>query len=118
MDKLTKKQLAFVGEIDFSKDNGNIVVVVQDQNTKEVLMTAFADREAISKTLETKQMWFRSRTRGLWHKGATSGNYLDVVSLYLDCDRDSILAIVNPQGPACHLGEVSCFRTSKQYVGE
>jgi phosphoribosyl-ATP pyrophosphohydrolase/phosphoribosyl-AMP cyclohydrolase len=74
-----------------------------------VLMVAAADREALERTLATGEMHYRSRTRGLWHKGATSGNVQQVVSLAPDCDGDAVLARVRPAGPACHTGSVSCF---------
>jgi phosphoribosyl-ATP pyrophosphohydrolase/phosphoribosyl-AMP cyclohydrolase len=68
------------------------------------------NRESLQRTIETKQTWFWSRSRSeLWHKGATSGNTQEVVSLALDCDRDAIIVLVNPAGPACHTGAVSCF---------
>src|SRR5690348_17798181 len=72
-------------------------------------MVAHADREALERTLATGEMHYRSRTRGLWHKGATSGNVQRVVSLAPDCDGDAVLARVMPAGPACHTGAVSCF---------
>ena len=72
-------------------------------------MVAHADREALEHTLRTGEMHYRSRTRGLWHKGGTSGNVQRVVSLAVDCDRDAVLARVHPAGPACHTGAVSCF---------
>jgi len=96
-------------ELDFDKGNGLVTVVAQDSTTGAVLMVAHADREAIEKTVETGEMHYRSRTRGLWHKGATSGNVQRVVSLTADCDGDSVLARVVPAGPACHTGQVSCF---------
>lgn len=95
--------------LDFTKSNGLITVVVQDATTGSVLMVAHADREAMEKTLETGEMHFHSRTRGLWHKGATSGNVQKVVSLSADCDSDAVLARVNPAGPACHTNSQSCF---------
>jgi phosphoribosyl-ATP pyrophosphohydrolase/phosphoribosyl-AMP cyclohydrolase len=98
-----------LGLVDFSKRGGVVVVVTQDADDGRVLMVAEADREALEKTLETREVWFRSRTRGSWHKGATSGNVQRVVELRLDCDGDSVLALVRPAGPACHTGEVSCF---------
>jgi phosphoribosyl-ATP pyrophosphohydrolase/phosphoribosyl-AMP cyclohydrolase len=104
--------LAGVGDldlVDFSKRNGVVIVVAQDADDGRVLMVAEADRDALTRTLETKEMWLRSRTRGSWHKGATSGNVQRVVELRLDCDGDSVLALVRPAGPACHTGEVSCF---------
>ena len=98
--------------LDFAKGGGLVSVVVQDATTGVVLMTAFADREALERTIETGEMHFRSRSRGLWHKGATSGNTQRVVSLERDCDGDAVLARVIPAGPACHTGTTSCFPTT------
>ncbi len=98
-----------VSLLDFAKGNGLVTVVAQDATTGAVLMVAHADREAVERTLATGEMHYTSRTRGPWHKGATSGNVQRVVSLALDCDRDAILARVAPAGPACHTGAVSCF---------
>jgi phosphoribosyl-ATP pyrophosphohydrolase/phosphoribosyl-AMP cyclohydrolase len=95
--------------LDFAKGGGSVTVVVQDDGTGAVLMLAHADREALERTLATGEMHFRSRTRGLWHKGATSGNTQRVVSLAPDCDGDAVLARVVPAGPACHTGATSCF---------
>ena len=95
--------------LDFTKGNGLVTVVAQDAVTGAVLMVAHADREALARTLETGEMHYRSRSRGLWHKGATSGNVQRVVSLAADCDGDAVLARVRPAGPACHTGAVSCF---------
>jgi phosphoribosyl-AMP cyclohydrolase / phosphoribosyl-ATP pyrophosphohydrolase len=95
--------------LNFSKGNGLVTVVAQDAVTGRVLMVAHADREALEKTLETGEMHYASRTRGLWHKGSTSGNVQGVVSLTADCDGDAVLARVKPAGPACHLGTTSCF---------
>lgn len=98
-----------IDSLDFAKGNGLVTVVTQDATTGAVLMVAHADREALEKTAETGEMHYRSRTRGLWHKGATSGNTQRVVSLTADCDRDSVLARVTPAGPACHTLDQSCF---------
>ncbi len=95
--------------LDFSKNAGLVTVVAQDAVTGAVLMVAHADREAIERTEASGEMHYRSRTRGLWHKGATSGNVQHVRSLEADCDRDAVLARVTPAGPACHTGTVSCF---------
>lgn len=93
---------------DFSK--GLLPAIIIDAYSKDVLMLAYMNEESYNKTLETKQTWFYSRSReALWHKGATSGNTQDVVSIALDCDQDSILIHVKPNGPACHTGEESCF---------
>lgn len=93
----------------FDKGSGLLTVVTQDARTGAVLMVAYADREALERTIETGEMHYRSRTRGMWHKGATSGNTQRVVSLTSDCDGDVVLARVRPAGPACHTGGVSCF---------
>ena len=98
-----------VESLDFSKSNGLVTIVTQDATTGVVLMIAHADRLALEKTIETGEMHYTSRTRGLWHKGATSGNIQLVVSLCADCDSDSVLARVIPSGPACHTGRTSCF---------
>lgn len=96
-------------KLDFSKGNGVVTVVAQDAQTNAVLMVAQADREAIDRTVSTGEMHYRSRSRGLWHKGATSGNVQRVVSLTADCDGDAVLARVIPAGPACHTGATTCF---------
>jgi phosphoribosyl-AMP cyclohydrolase / phosphoribosyl-ATP pyrophosphohydrolase len=98
-----------IDSVDFSKSNGLVTVVTQDATTGVVLMVAHADRLAVERTMETGQMHYTSRSRGLWHKGATSGNTQLMVSLTADCDSDSILARVIPGGPACHTGRTSCF---------
>ena len=92
---------------DFSK--GLVPAVVQDADTGRVLMLAYMDEEAWDKTRETGRAWFHSRTRGLWDKGATSGNRMDVVEALIDCDADTVLLRVKPSGPACHTGAESCF---------
>ncbi len=92
---------------DFSK--GLVPAVVQDATTGEVLMLAYMDEEAWTKTRETGRAWFRSRARGLWEKGQTSGHHMHVVEVRLDCDLDSVLLRVDPAGPACHTGARSCF---------
>jgi phosphoribosyl-AMP cyclohydrolase / phosphoribosyl-ATP pyrophosphohydrolase len=87
-----------------------VPVVTQDARTGVVLMLAWADREALERTIASGEMHYRSRTRGPWHKGATSGNTQALVSLTWDCDADTVLARVVPAGPACHDGTTSCFR--------
>ncbi|MDB4882963.1 MAG: phosphoribosyl-ATP diphosphatase [Gemmatimonadetes bacterium] len=95
--------------LDFAKGGGLVTVVAQDAESGAVLMVAHADREALERTLATGEMHYRSRTRGLWHKGATSGNVQQMVSLHGDCDGDAVLARVRSDGPACHTGDRSCF---------
>ena len=89
---------------------GLIPCIVQDVDTREVLMMAWMNEEALRLTLETKQMVFWSRSRSeIWHKGATSGNVQDLQEIRYDCDADTLLALVKPAGPACHTGSTSCF---------
>lgn len=84
--------------------------IVQEAGTGEVLMLAYMNRESLQKTLETGYTWFYSRSRGeLWNKGATSGHLQKVLSLTSDCDNDTLLAVVEQTGPACHTGSHSCF---------
>lgn len=91
-------------------DRGLIPVVVQHAQTKEVLTVAYMSRESLEKTIETKQTWFYSRSRQeLWNKGATSGNTQQVVAIRTDCDNDALVVEVLPKGPACHMGEDTCF---------
>lgn len=97
--------------LNFAKGGGLVTVVTQDADTGVVLMVAHADREALEHTIATGEMHYRSRTRGLWHKGATSGNVQYVVTLLPDCDGDAVLARVRSPGPACHTGSRSCFGT-------
>ena len=98
-----------IDALDFTKGGGLVTVVAQDATTGAVLMVAHADRDALERTITTGEMHYRSRTRGLWHKGATSGNVQSVVSLSPDCDGDAVLARVRPAGPACHTRATSCF---------
>lgn len=98
-----------MGALNFDKGGGLVTVVAQDARSGAVLMVAFADREALERTVATGEMHYRSRTRGLWHKGETSGNTQRVVSLAVDCDGDAVLARVEPAGPTCHTGSASCF---------
>ena len=89
---------------------GLIPAIVQDADNGRVLMLGYMNRESLGKTLDSGRCWFFSRSRGqLWLKGATSGHYLDVVSVDADCDGDALLVRARPQGPTCHTGEVSCF---------
>ncbi|MEW8969004.1 MAG: bifunctional phosphoribosyl-AMP cyclohydrolase/phosphoribosyl-ATP diphosphatase HisIE [Mesobacillus sp.] len=91
-------------------DKGLIPAVVQDAATREVLTVAYMNEESLAKSLETRETWFYSRSRQeLWHKGATSGNTQKIVEIKYDCDGDSLVVLVDPAGPACHTGAVSCF---------
>jgi phosphoribosyl-AMP cyclohydrolase len=90
--------------------DGLIPAVVQDSESRDVLMVAWMNREALQQTIDSGETHFWSRSRGeLWHKGETSGNTQRVIELRVDCDEDTLLVLVNPAGPACHTGAVSCF---------
>lgn len=94
----------------FFKKGELIPAIVQEKNTKEVLMLAYMSRESLKRTLETGYTWFFSRSRQeLWNKGATSGNVQRVISIYGDCDDDTLLITVEQTGNACHTGAHSCF---------
>lgn len=96
--------------IDFEKMNGLVPVVIQDSRTLKVLMLGFMNKDAYDKTIETNKVTFYSRTRNcLWTKGETSGNYLNVVSINNDCDDDTLLIKVIPEGPVCHKGTDTCW---------
>jgi phosphoribosyl-ATP pyrophosphohydrolase/phosphoribosyl-AMP cyclohydrolase len=98
-----------IDELNFSM-NGLLPVVVQHHRSGEVLMVGFANREAVEKTLATGHAWFFSRSRErLWEKGETSGHYLDLRALRVDCDADALIYLCEPHGPTCHTGEPSCF---------
>jgi phosphoribosyl-ATP pyrophosphohydrolase/phosphoribosyl-AMP cyclohydrolase len=96
--------------IDFSKGNGLVPVIIQDNCTLQVLMVGFMNEEALNKTLQERKVTFYSRSRKkLWTKGETSGNFLYVEEKKTDCDNDSILIKARPAGPVCHNGTISCF---------
>ena len=89
---------------------GLIPAIVQDADTNQVLMMAYMNLQSLRLTLEKRETYFWSRGRKeLWHKGATSGNIQRVVEVRVDCDADTLLILVHPEGPACHTGEQSCF---------
>ncbi|EMT52184.1 bifunctional phosphoribosyl-AMP cyclohydrolase/phosphoribosyl-ATP diphosphatase HisIE [Brevibacillus borstelensis] len=99
-------------------ENGLIPAIVQDAVSKEVLTLAYMNKESLAKSLETKETWFWSRSRQeLWHKGATSGHTQRIVSIKYDCDKDALVVLVVPQGPACHTGSYSCFAGQLTTVG-
>lgn len=96
--------------IDFDKGNGLVPAIIQDAETKNVLMLGYMNREALEKTLETKKVTFWSRSRNqLWTKGETSGNFLDLIDIKSDCDNDTLLVKVHPHGPTCHTGTDTCW---------
>ncbi|MCC8035752.1 MAG: bifunctional phosphoribosyl-AMP cyclohydrolase/phosphoribosyl-ATP diphosphatase HisIE [Rikenellaceae bacterium] len=98
--------------------DGLVPAIIQDNTTLRVLMLGYMNREAFEKSLRTGRVTFYSRTRGcLWTKGETSGNYLDIVSISTDCDSDTLLVRVDPHGPACHNGTLSCFTENLHPAG-
>lgn len=97
-------------EIDFKKGDGLVPTIIQDAVTKNVLMLGYMNEESLAKTLETKKVTFWSRSRNtLWTKGETSGNYLDLVDIKVDCDNDTLLVKAHPHGPVCHTGTDTCW---------
>ena len=97
-------------KIDFEKMGGLVPAIIQDATTKNVLMLGFMNEEAYQKTIDTRHVTFWSRTRQtLWTKGETSGHYLNLVSMQIDCDNDTLLVKVNPVGPTCHKGTDTCW---------
>ena len=97
-------------KIDFEKMGGLVPAIIQDATTKNVLMLGFMNEEAYQKTIDTRHVTFWSRTRQtLWTKGETSGHFLNLVSMQIDCDNDTLLVKVNPVGPTCHKGTDTCW---------
>lgn len=97
-------------ELDFDKMNGLIPAIIQDNYTQKVLMLGFMNKEAYEKTVGTGKVTFFSRTKNrLWTKGEQSGNFLHVVSIKADCDNDTLLIMVHPDGPVCHTGTDTCW---------
>ena len=112
MKKLSQDEIRIlIEQLDFSKIEGGLLpVITQDLETNEVLMLAFASKEAIEKSLETGYMHYYSRSREeIWKKGETSGHFQEIEQLIIDCDNDSLLMMVKQNGGACHEGYYSCF---------
>ena len=103
--------------IDFEKDNGLVPAVIQDASTKKVLMLGYMNEEAYKITLEKKLVTFWSRSE-LWTKGETSGNFLELVDISVDCDDDTLLVQVNPVGPVCHTGTDTCWGEENKEKGK
>ncbi len=102
-------------ELDFEKMNGMVPAIIQDADTQKVLMLGFMNQEAYDQTMTTGRVTFYSRTRHcLWTKGETSGNFLHVVSVAADCDNDTLLIKVHPDGPVCHTGADTCWGESNR----
>lgn len=102
-------------KIDFAKGDGLVPAIIQDANTLQVLMLGYMNHEAYEKTCKEKKVTFYSRTKNrLWTKGEESGNFLNLISMRLDCDRDTLLIQAIPQGPTCHLGSQTCWAGEKE----
>lgn len=100
-------------------EQGLVPAIAQDINTGQVLMLGYMNPGSLKRTVEGVQVWFYSRSReDLWHKGEVSGNYLNLREAWLDCDGDTILLKVDPDGPACHTGDTSCFFTPMDHLPE
>ncbi|AMS27930.1 phosphoribosyl-ATP pyrophosphatase [Bacteroidetes bacterium UKL13-3] len=105
--------------IDFQKNNGLVPAIIQDNATLQILMLGYMNEEAFAKTQQEKKVTFFSRSKNrLWTKGESSGNFLLVNEIRVDCDNDTILIKATPQGPTCHTGSTSCFKeeTSKGFL--
>ncbi|GAB1421288.1 hypothetical protein MASR2M15_14430 [Anaerolineales bacterium] len=106
--------MVLMNEIQWNAD-GLIPAIVQDSDSKEILMLAYMNQAALEKTLEIKEAVFWSRSRQeIWHKGLSSGNRMHVQEIKVDCDADTLLLLVKPDGPACHTGAISCFYRSME----
>ncbi len=100
-----------IDKVDFSKNKGLVPAIIQDKTTGAVLMLGYMNKRALKKTLETKKVTFYSRSKErLWVKGESSGNFLELKSIKLDCDGDSLLVKVKPVGPVCHKGSDTCWK--------
>lgn len=107
-----------IKQLNWNKLKGLIPAIVQDGSTGRVLMLGFMNGEALERTLETQRVTFWSRSRKcLWTKGETSGNYLELEQIRQDCDNDTLLVVVKPQGPCCHRGTLSCFAGDDEFSG-
>jgi phosphoribosyl-ATP pyrophosphohydrolase/phosphoribosyl-AMP cyclohydrolase len=111
----TARKADLAKKIDWEKGGGLVAAVIQDSATKNVLMLGYMDRDALKITLESGKVTFFSRTRGtLWTKGESSGNFLHLQDIDLDCDGDTLLVAVRPDGPTCHKGTETCFGDAKK----
>lgn len=111
---MSEKETAALSTADLAyNDQGLIPCIVQDADSREVLMMAWMNEESVHRTLDQGTTWFWSRSRQkYWHKGEESGNTQQLVQLRYDCDADTLLALVKPAGPACHTGNTTCFYRS------
>ena len=104
-----------LSQIDYTKNDGLVPAIIQDAVSNKVLMLGYMNQEALEKTLNEQRVTFFSRSKNrLWTKGETSGNFLDLVDIKVDCDKDTLLIKVHPHGPACHTGADTCFEESNK----
>ncbi len=104
------KKIFDIDKLDWQKTDGLIPAIIQNYKSKKILMLGYMNKQALKQTLETKKVTFFSRTKNrLWQKGEESGNILELISIAEDCDQDTILIQVKPEGNTCHLGKESCF---------
>ena len=109
------RQIQDIKAIDFSKEDGFVPAIIQDNNTGKVLMLGYMNEAALEQTLDSGKVTFFSRSKQrLWTKGETSENFLNLVSISPDCDQDALLVKVNPEGPTCHLGDDTCWEESNE----
>ena len=109
------RQIQDIKAIDFSKEDGLVPAIIQDNNTGKVLMLGYMNEAALEQTLDSGKVTFFSRSKQrLWTKGETSENFLNLVSISPDCDQDALLVKVNPEGPTCHLGDDTCWEESNE----
>ncbi len=112
------KQVAPVENKALFDDKGLVPAIIQGAHTKQVLMLGYMNEESLKRTLTTGHVWFYSRSRQeLWEKGGTSGNFLNVKRVQIDCDNDAVLVQAEPDGPTCHTGAVACWFTDLQAEG-
>jgi phosphoribosyl-ATP pyrophosphohydrolase/phosphoribosyl-AMP cyclohydrolase len=110
--------MKLIENIDWNKVDGLVPAIIEDYATKQTLMLGYMNKDALEKTLFDKRVTFFSRTRkALWTKGETSGNFLNLVDIKMDCDRDTLLIAVKPVGPTCHKGSRSCFNEESMGIG-
>jgi len=111
------RQIQDIKAIDFSKEDGLVPAIIQDNNTGKVLMLGYMNEAALEQTLDSGKVTFFSRSKQrLWTKGETSENFLNLVSISPDCDQDALLVKVNPEGPTCHLGDDTCWEESNENI--
>lgn len=117
MEKITTNFSADPSQLDFAKGDGLLPVIVQDASTRTVLMLGYMNEAALQKSLAEGRVTFYSRSKNrLWTKGETSNNFLDIVAIHMDCDKDTLLVQARPHGPVCHTGDATCFGSENKGI--